>query len=87
MRWEGLGWIKIALAGTDNSSHLDILQAHFGHAYLIESSDEGGDVSTEEGSKEEGAANRVQAGKVKEMSTLASVELVFSFKIHPFGYC
>ena len=82
LRWEGLGWIKIALAGTDTSSLLDILQAHFGHAYLIELSDEG-DVSTEEGPEEEGAADKVQVGKVKEMSTLASTELVFPFKSIP----
>ena len=58
-------------------------QAHFGHSDLIESSDEGGDVSTEECSEEEGAADKVQAGKVKEMSTLASTELVFPFKSIP----
>ena len=81
--WEGLGWIKIALAGTDTSSHLDILQAHNGHSYLIESNDEGGDVSTQEGSGDEGAADKVQAGKVKEMSTLASAGLVFPFKSTP----
>ena len=56
---------------------------------MIESSGEGGDVSTEEGSEkeeeeqEEGATNKVQAGKAKEMSTLASTELVFPFKSIP----
>ena len=49
---------------------------------MIDSSDEGGDVSTEEGSEEE-AANKVQAVKVKEISTLASAELVFPFKSIP----
>ena len=50
---------------------------------MIESSDEGGDVSTEEGSEEEGAVDKAQAGKVKEMSTLASTESVFPFKSIP----
>ena len=66
LRWEGLGWIKITLAGTNTSSLLDILQAHFGHAYLIESSDEAGDVSTEEGPGVEGAANKVRLGKQRK---------------------
>ena len=48
---------------------------------MIESSNEGGNVSTEAGSEEEGSADKVQAGKAKEMSTLASAELVFPLVI------
>ena len=60
-----------------------MLPTHFGHSYLVESSYEGGDASTEEGSEEEGTADKVQTGKVKEMSTLACAELVFPFKSNP----
>ena len=34
LRHEGLGRIKIALAGTDISSLLEILEGHFGHINL-----------------------------------------------------
>ena len=50
---------------------------------MVESTDEGGNVSIEEGSEEEGAADKLQAGKLKEMSTLASAELLFPFKPIP----
>ena len=49
----------------------------------MESRDEGGDAFTEESPEEEGAADKAQAGKVKEMSTLASAELVFPSKSIP----
>ena len=75
LRQEGLGHIKIALVGTDTPSFLDILQVHFGHTGLIESSDEE-DVPAEEDREEEGAADETNTGKAKEMSNLASAELV-----------
>ena len=63
-----------SLAGTDTSSLLDILQPLFGPSYLSDFSDEGGDASTEEGSEKEETTDKVPAGKMKEMSTLASAE-------------
>ena len=39
LRHEGLGWIKIALARTDTSSLLEILQGHFGHIDSSESAE------------------------------------------------
>ena len=39
-RQEVLGHIKMALANTDTSSLLNILQAHFGQAELLESDEE-----------------------------------------------
>ena len=56
---------------------MDILQAYFGHAGLIESSDEEGDVPAEEDHEKDGAAEKIKAGTATEMSTLASAELVF----------
>ena len=47
LRHEGLGWIKVALAGIDTSSLLEILQVHFGHVASSES-DEGESVLEEE---------------------------------------
>ena len=40
LRHKGLGRIKIALAGTDMSSLLEILQVHFGHVASSESDEE-----------------------------------------------
>ena len=39
LRHEGLGQIKIALAGTDMPSLLEILQGHLGHAASSESNE------------------------------------------------
>ena len=46
LKCEGLGQIKMVLAGTDTSSLLEILQAHFGHVASSESDEE--DVLVEE---------------------------------------
>ena len=55
---------------------------HFGHAGLIESSDEE-DVPAEEDREEDGAVEETKTGKAKEMSNLVSAELVFPFKSIP----
>ena len=39
LRCEGLGHVKIALAGSDVSSLLEIVQGHFGHIDSSESAD------------------------------------------------
>ena len=39
LRCEGLGQIKMALAGTDTSSLLEILEVHFGHVTSTESNE------------------------------------------------
>ena len=80
LRQEGLGHIKIVLAGTDTSSLLDILQAHFGHVCLVDSSEEEEDVPIEE---EEGAAEETKAEKTKVIGNLASAELVLPFTSIP----
>ena len=66
----------------DTSSFLDILQAHFGHAGLVNSSD-GEDVPIEEEKEEDGAAEETKTGKTNEMSNLASAEFGFPFKSIP----
>ena len=71
---EGLGYIKVALTGTDTSSFWKILQAHFGQASLIDSNDEE-DVPVEE--------ERGTSEKVKEIGILAKAELVFPMKSTP----
>ena len=48
-RCKGLGQIKIALAGTDTSSLLEILEGHFGHVDLDTSKST---ISTEKSEKE-----------------------------------
>ena len=83
MRCEGLEHIKIALAHTATSSFLDILQAHFGHAGLIDSSEEKEDVPITEEKEEEGTSEETKMGKTTEMGNLASAELVFPFKSIP----
>ena len=79
LKWEWLGCIKIAMAGTATSSFLEILQAPFGQAGLINSSDEE-DVPIKE---EEGTFEETKAEKTKEIGNLATVELVFPFKSIP----
>ena len=74
LKQEGLGHIKVALASADTTSFLEILQAHFGQADLMDSNDEE-DVPIKE---EEGASE-----KIKEIGNLAKVELLFSMKSIP----
>ena len=49
LRCEGLGGIKMALAGMDTSSLLEILEGHFGHMDLDTSKS---NISTEKSEKE-----------------------------------
>ena len=70
----------MALASTDTSSLLNILQVHFSQVELSESDEEEevniGEDKTSETSKETTA-------KPKEVSNLAVAELVFPFKLIP----
>ena len=70
LRHKGLGWIKISHASTNTSSLFDILQVHFSHADLIESSGEEGVVPDEEDQEQEGAAEKIQLGKQRKCVTL-----------------
>ena len=84
LRCEGLGHIKIALAGTDTSSLLEILQGYFGHVVPSESTE-----STEESDK--GSTTEEKTPEVIEKTPttlpdvggLATVELVFPLKSIP----
>ena len=80
MRCKRLGQIKIALAGTDTSSLLEILQVHFGHAASSESDEEEGVLMEEKKTSE--AIEEVVA-EPKEVGNLATAELVFPFKSSP----
>ena len=60
------------------------LQTHFGHAGLVNSSNEEEDIPVEE-EKQEGAAEETKTGKMKDMSNFTSAELVFPFKSIPLG--
>ena len=70
----------MALASTDTSSLLEILQAHFGHVEPSES-DEEEDVFVEE-EKASGTSEEITA-KSKEVGNLATAELVFPLQSIP----
>ena len=74
LRCEGLGQIKIALAGTDTSSLLEILQAHFGHVASLESDEEESMLEEEEKTSE--VVEEIIA-KPLEAGNLVTAELVF----------
>ena len=84
LRCEGLGSIKIALAGTDTSSLLEILQGYFGHVDCSEPTE-----SAEESNK--GLTTEEKIPEVAERtstsspvdSQLATAELVFPLKSIP----
>ena len=80
LKHEGLGLIKMALAGTDTSSLLEILQAYFVHVEPSEP-DEEEDVFVEE-EKTSGIAEEVVT-KPKEVGNFITVELVFPFQSTP----
>ena len=80
LRHEGLGQIKIALAGTDRSSLLEILQGHFQHIDSSESN-ESENVSTAE--EETPRAIEKISAKPTEAANLATAHLVFPFKFSP----
>ena len=80
MRHKGLEQIKTALAGTDMSSLLEILQVHFGHVASSESDEEENVLEEEETSE---VAEEVIA-KPLEVGNLSTAELVFPFKSSPF---
>ena len=74
------GISKKAFAGTNTSSLLEILQAHFGYVNPSESVEEE-DVSFEE-EKASGTSEDVSV-KSKEVGNLATTELVFPFQSIP----
>ena len=84
LQHEGLGQIKIALAGTDTSSLLEILQEYFGHVYSSESTE-----SAEESDK--GSTTKEKTPEIMEKTSttlseagyLATGELVFPLKSIP----
>ena len=84
LRCEGLGQIKIALAGTDMSSLLEILQGHFGHIDSSESAESANEsekgLTAEEKTPE--VAEKTSTTPPKA-SHLATAELVFPFKATP----
>ena len=80
LRHKGLGQIKIALAGTDTSSLLEILQVHFGHVASSESDEEESVLEEEEKTSE--VAEEVIA-KPLEVGNSVTAELVFPFKSSP----
>ena len=81
LRHEGLGQVKIALAGTDTSSLLEILQGHFGCIDSSES-DESADESEKVLVKKEMAPEIVEriSARPTKAGHLATAELVFPFK-------
>ena len=80
LKQEGLGHIKMVLAGTDTSSLFKVLQAHFRHVEPSES-DEEEDVLVEE-EKTSGTSEEVTV-KSNEVGNLATAELVFPFQFTP----
>ena len=86
LRHEGLGRIKIALAGTDTSSLLEILEGHFGCIDLDTSKST---VSTEKSEKE--ATIEEETSNIPEkisatpsnVGSLATMELAFPLKSIP----
>ena len=85
LRHEGLGHIKIALAGTDTSSLLEIIEGHFGHVNL----DTSILTTSTEKSKEKVTTNekivdvQEKLPVTPDVSGLASAELVFPLKSVP----
>ena len=84
LRHEGLGQIKIPLAGTDMSSLLDILQGHFGHTDSSESAESANESEKVLTTKEK-TSEIVEKILVKptEAGHLATAELVYPFKSSP----
>ena len=86
LRHKGLGRMKIALAGTDTSSLLEILEGHFGHLDLDTSAST---ISTEKSEKkttiEESTSNIPEktTATLSDVGGLATTELVFPFKSIP----
>ena len=80
LRHEGLGWIKIALAGTDTSSLLEILQVHFGCVASSESNESENVLAEEEKTSE---IVEETSSKPTEAGNLVTAELFFPFKSSP----
>ena len=86
LRHEGLGRIKIALAGTDTSSLLEILEGPFGHVDLDTSKSI---ISTEKSKKEVTREEKPSDVPEKAITTLSNIgglataELVFPLKSIP----
>ena len=85
LRCKGLGRIKIALAGTDTSCLLEILQGHFGHMNLDTSVST---TSTEKSEKKITTEEKTSHVPEKipatpDVSGLATAELVFPLKPIP----
>ena len=84
LRHEGLGQIKIALAGMDISSILEILQGYFGHVDSSEST-KSAEESNKGSTTEEKTPEVVKKTSITipEISSLATAELDFPLKSIP----
>ena len=86
LRHEGLGRIKMALAGTDTSSLLEILEGHFGHVDLDTSKST---ISTQKSEKEVTTEEKPSDVPEKptttlpDISGLAAAKVVFPLKSIP----
>ena len=84
LRWEGFGKIKIALAGTDTSSLLNILEGCFGYMDLDTSQSTASIEKVEEEVKEEASTPSKQIPvTLSSNGGLANAELVFALKSTP----
>ena len=77
---KGLDWIKVALAGTDTASLLEILYRHFGDIDSSESNESDMVLAKEEKTPE--IVEQISA-KPSKAGHLATAELVFPFKSSP----
>ena len=90
LRCKGLGKIKMALAGTDSSSLLEILEEHFSHVDLDTSKST---ISTQKSEKEVTTEEKLSDVPEKPTTTLpdigglAAAELCLSLEVHPYCHC
>ena len=86
LRCEGLGKVKIALAGTNTSFSLDILEGCFGHKYLDTSQSTISLEETETGATIEDVGSNIPEKTPSTLPAsdgLAAAELVFPLKSVP----
>ena len=84
LRWEGFGKIKIALAGTDTSSLLNILEGCFGYVDLDTSQSTASTEKAEKEVEEEASTPSKQIpATLSSSGGLATAELVFPLKSTP----
>ena len=90
LRHEGLGRIKIALASTDTSSLLEILERYFGHMDMdISESTISNENSEKKATIEEETFDIPEKipATLSSVGGLATTRLVFPLKVHPHCYC